>query len=118
MTIAQTLPDLEADSAPASDEPFRGPGRPLWSRGPGQRAVTQCPLGVLLSPGTSDKSSLELITLTCTCVAATLFWLLLTLFIRKLKRVRTFQGKFYAPFLFLVFWAFFLFRASPKAHGG
>uniref|UniRef100_A0A8D1LNV1 receptor protein-tyrosine kinase n=1 Tax=Sus scrofa TaxID=9823 RepID=A0A8D1LNV1_PIG len=37
-------------------------------------------------PGTSDKSSLELITLTCTCVAATLFWLLLTLFIRKLKR--------------------------------
>uniref|UniRef100_A0A4X1TM05 Vascular endothelial growth factor receptor 1 n=1 Tax=Sus scrofa TaxID=9823 RepID=A0A4X1TM05_PIG len=36
--------------------------------------------------GTSDKSSLELITLTCTCVAATLFWLLLTLFIRKLKR--------------------------------
>ncbi|XP_005406416.1 PREDICTED: vascular endothelial growth factor receptor 1 isoform X2 [Chinchilla lanigera] len=37
-------------------------------------------------PGTSDKSNLELITLTCTCVAATLFWLLLTLFIRKLKR--------------------------------
>ncbi|XP_037655807.1 vascular endothelial growth factor receptor 1 isoform X2 [Choloepus didactylus] len=36
--------------------------------------------------GTSDKSNLELITLTCTCVAATLFWLLLTLFIRKLKR--------------------------------
>ncbi|XP_040835783.1 vascular endothelial growth factor receptor 1 [Ochotona curzoniae] len=36
--------------------------------------------------GTSDKSSLELITLTCTCVVATLFWLLLTLFIRKLKR--------------------------------
>nr|XP_055100549.1 vascular endothelial growth factor receptor 1 isoform X1 [Symphalangus syndactylus] len=36
--------------------------------------------------GTSDKSNLELITLTCTCVAATLFWLLLTLFIRKMKR--------------------------------
>uniref|UniRef100_A0A8C5K3Y8 Vascular endothelial growth factor receptor 1 n=1 Tax=Jaculus jaculus TaxID=51337 RepID=A0A8C5K3Y8_JACJA len=36
--------------------------------------------------GASDKSNLELITLTCTCVAATLFWLLLTLFIRKLKR--------------------------------
>ncbi|XP_052610496.1 LOW QUALITY PROTEIN: vascular endothelial growth factor receptor 1 [Peromyscus californicus insignis] len=36
--------------------------------------------------GSSDKSNLELITLTCTCVAATLFWLLLTLFIRKLKR--------------------------------
>uniref|UniRef100_A0A669QT86 receptor protein-tyrosine kinase n=1 Tax=Phasianus colchicus TaxID=9054 RepID=A0A669QT86_PHACC len=32
------------------------------------------------------QSNLELITLTCTCVAATLFWLLLTLFIRKLKR--------------------------------
>ncbi|XP_064413025.1 vascular endothelial growth factor receptor 1 [Latimeria chalumnae] len=36
--------------------------------------------------GTSETSNLELITLTCTCVAATLFWLLLTLFIRKLKR--------------------------------
>ncbi|XP_007662302.2 vascular endothelial growth factor receptor 1 isoform X1 [Ornithorhynchus anatinus] len=36
--------------------------------------------------GTPDKTRLELITLTCTCVAATLFWLLLTLFIRKLKR--------------------------------
>ncbi|XP_078513253.1 vascular endothelial growth factor receptor 1 isoform X2 [Lissotriton helveticus] len=36
--------------------------------------------------GTSDRPSLELITLTCTCVAATLFWLLLTLCIRKLKR--------------------------------
>ncbi|KGL75334.1 Vascular endothelial growth factor receptor 1, partial [Tinamus guttatus] len=33
--------------------------------------------------GTSERSNLELITLTCTCVA---FWLLLTLFIRKLKR--------------------------------
>ncbi|KAF7251006.1 Vascular endothelial growth factor receptor 1 [Varanus komodoensis] len=36
--------------------------------------------------GGSESSNLELITLTCTCVAATLFWLLLTLFIRKLKR--------------------------------
>uniref|UniRef100_A0A8C3LBL4 Vascular endothelial growth factor receptor 1 n=1 Tax=Chrysolophus pictus TaxID=9089 RepID=A0A8C3LBL4_CHRPC len=36
--------------------------------------------------GTVERSNLELITLTCTCVAATLFWLLLTLFIRKLKR--------------------------------
>nr|XP_047928796.1 vascular endothelial growth factor receptor 1 isoform X3 [Anser cygnoides]XP_047928797.1 vascular endothelial growth factor receptor 1 isoform X4 [Anser cygnoides] len=36
--------------------------------------------------GTPERSNLELITLTCTCVAATLFWLLLTLFIRKLKR--------------------------------
>ncbi|XP_063161799.1 vascular endothelial growth factor receptor 1 [Candoia aspera] len=36
--------------------------------------------------GTSENSNLELITLTCTCLAATLFWLLLTLFIRKLKR--------------------------------
>lgn len=46
-------------------------------------------LSISLSLGSSDKSNLELITLTCTCVAATLFWLLLTLFIRKLKRVRT-----------------------------
>ncbi|XP_066555062.1 vascular endothelial growth factor receptor 1 isoform X2 [Amia ocellicauda] len=34
----------------------------------------------------ADKSNLEIPTLTCTCVVATLFWLLLTLFIRKLKR--------------------------------
>ncbi|XP_069495413.1 vascular endothelial growth factor receptor 1 [Ambystoma mexicanum] len=36
--------------------------------------------------GPSERANLELITLTCTCVVATLFWLLLTLFIRKLKR--------------------------------
>ncbi|XP_061484479.1 vascular endothelial growth factor receptor 1 isoform X2 [Rhineura floridana] len=36
--------------------------------------------------GISESSNLEVITLTCTCVAATLFWLLLTLFIRKLKK--------------------------------
>ncbi|XP_053161510.1 vascular endothelial growth factor receptor 1 isoform X2 [Hemicordylus capensis] len=36
--------------------------------------------------GIPESSNLEVITLTCTCVAATLFWLLLTLFIRKLKR--------------------------------
>ncbi|XP_072361741.1 vascular endothelial growth factor receptor kdr-like [Scyliorhinus torazame] len=36
--------------------------------------------------GTEEKSNLELIILVCTGVAATLFWLLLTLFIRKLKK--------------------------------
>ncbi|XP_030921899.1 vascular endothelial growth factor receptor 1 [Geospiza fortis] len=44
-------------------------------------------------PGISERSNLELITLTCTCVAATLFWLLLTLFIRKLKRPRSSEMK-------------------------
>ncbi|KAI1891235.1 hypothetical protein AGOR_G00141690 [Albula goreensis] len=34
----------------------------------------------------SASSSLEIPTLTCTCVVATLFWLLLTLVIRKLKQ--------------------------------
>ncbi|XP_047424727.1 vascular endothelial growth factor receptor 1 isoform X3 [Mugil cephalus] len=34
----------------------------------------------------SEASFLEIPTLTCTCVVATLFWLLLTLFIRKLKQ--------------------------------
>ncbi|KAG5850693.1 hypothetical protein ANANG_G00085160 [Anguilla anguilla] len=34
----------------------------------------------------SATSYLEIPTLTCTCVVATLFWLLLTLFIRKLKQ--------------------------------
>ncbi|RMC07250.1 hypothetical protein DUI87_16707 [Hirundo rustica rustica] len=43
--------------------------------------------------GISERSNLELITLTCTCVAATLFWLLLTLFIRKLKRPRSSEMK-------------------------
>ncbi|KAJ8413190.1 hypothetical protein AAFF_G00091860 [Aldrovandia affinis] len=37
----------------------------------------------------SATSSLEIPTLTCTCVVATLFWLLLTLFIRKLKQPRS-----------------------------
>uniref|UniRef100_A0A4W6DRA7 receptor protein-tyrosine kinase n=1 Tax=Lates calcarifer TaxID=8187 RepID=A0A4W6DRA7_LATCA len=36
--------------------------------------------------GASETSFLEIPTLTCTCVVATLFWLLLTLFIRKLKQ--------------------------------
>lgn len=35
---------------------------------------------------TSQVSSYEIPILTCTCVVATLFWLLLTLFIRKLKQ--------------------------------
>uniref|UniRef100_A0A8C9RXC1 receptor protein-tyrosine kinase n=1 Tax=Scleropages formosus TaxID=113540 RepID=A0A8C9RXC1_SCLFO len=34
----------------------------------------------------AHESSLEIATITCTCVVATLFWLLLTLFIRKLKQ--------------------------------
>ncbi|XP_041735991.1 vascular endothelial growth factor receptor 1 isoform X1 [Coregonus clupeaformis] len=34
----------------------------------------------------SEGMSLEIPTLTCTCLVATLFWLLLTLFIRKLKQ--------------------------------
>ncbi|KAK2886478.1 vascular endothelial growth factor receptor 1 isoform X2 [Channa argus] len=38
---------------------------------------------------TSKASFLEVPTLTCTCVVATLFWLLLTLFIRKLKQPNT-----------------------------
>ncbi|XP_034562745.1 vascular endothelial growth factor receptor 1 isoform X2 [Notolabrus celidotus] len=36
--------------------------------------------------GPSETSSLEIPTLTCTCVVATIFWLLLTLFIRRLKQ--------------------------------
>ncbi|XP_069749000.1 vascular endothelial growth factor receptor kdr-like isoform X2 [Narcine bancroftii] len=40
-----------------------------------------------------EKSNLELIILVCTGVAATLFWLLLTLFIRKLKKPSTVDVK-------------------------
>ncbi|GCB72939.1 hypothetical protein scyTo_0006547, partial [Scyliorhinus torazame] len=43
--------------------------------------------------GPTENSNLELITLTCTCVAAALFWLLLTLFIRKLKKPRSAEIK-------------------------
>ncbi|XP_072126943.1 vascular endothelial growth factor receptor kdr-like [Mobula birostris] len=39
--------------------------------------------------GSEEKSNLELIILVCTGVAATLFWLSLTLFIRKLKKPRS-----------------------------
>ncbi|XP_058883994.1 vascular endothelial growth factor receptor 1-like isoform X2 [Acipenser ruthenus] len=45
--------------------------------------------GVLALAGRADsaeKSNMELIALSCSCVVATLFWLFLTLFIRKLKR--------------------------------
>jgi len=42
--------------------------------------------------GSSEFLSLEILTLACTCVVATLFWLLLTLLIRKLKQVRTTKG--------------------------
>ncbi|KAM4533573.1 vascular endothelial growth factor receptor 1 isoform 2-T2 [Odontesthes bonariensis] len=41
----------------------------------------------------SESSFLEIPTLTCTCVVATLFWLLLTLFIRKLKQSNTSHTK-------------------------
>uniref|UniRef100_A0A3P8TQT1 receptor protein-tyrosine kinase n=1 Tax=Amphiprion percula TaxID=161767 RepID=A0A3P8TQT1_AMPPE len=41
----------------------------------------------------SETSFLEIPTLTCTCVVATLFWLLLTLFIRKLRQPRSSNTK-------------------------
>lgn len=41
--------------------------------------------------GSSESLSLEIPTLACTCIVATLFWLLLTLLIRKLKQVRAGQ---------------------------
>ncbi|XP_040921731.1 vascular endothelial growth factor receptor 1 isoform X2 [Toxotes jaculatrix] len=41
----------------------------------------------------NKTSFLEIPTLTCTCVVATLFWLLLTLFIRKLKQPSTSNTK-------------------------
>ncbi|KAM4695991.1 vascular endothelial growth factor receptor kdr-like [Rhinophrynus dorsalis] len=41
---------------------------------------------VITIRGAEEKSNIEVIILVCTGVAATLFWLLLTLFIRKLKK--------------------------------
>uniref|UniRef100_A0A3Q3A5K3 receptor protein-tyrosine kinase n=1 Tax=Kryptolebias marmoratus TaxID=37003 RepID=A0A3Q3A5K3_KRYMA len=41
----------------------------------------------------SEASFLEIPTITCTCVVATLFWLLLTLFIRKLKQSNVSSSK-------------------------
>lgn len=40
-----------------------------------------------MGAGASEASFLEIPALTCTCVVATLFWFLLTLFIRKLRQV-------------------------------
>lgn len=40
----------------------------------------------------SESFSLEIPTLACTSVVATLFWLLLTLLIRKLRQVRSYQA--------------------------
>lgn len=42
---------------------------------------------ICVCTGVSEASFLEIPTLTCTCVVATFFWLMLTLFIRKLKQV-------------------------------
>lgn len=49
--------------------------------------------------GTSENSILEIPPLVCTCVMATLLWILLTLFIRKLKQVR---GIFFIYFFVVV----------------
>lgn len=40
-----------------------------------------------MTAGASEASFLEIPALTCTCVVATFFWFLLTLFIRKLRQV-------------------------------
>lgn len=45
-------------------------------------------LAVHSPAGSEEKSNIEVIILVCTGLAATLFWLLLTLFIRKLRKVR------------------------------
>ncbi|XP_012671579.2 vascular endothelial growth factor receptor 1 isoform X1 [Clupea harengus] len=43
--------------------------------------------------GSSEEASLEVLTLMCTCVVAAVFWVLLTLLIRKLKQPRPSAGK-------------------------
>lgn len=45
-------------------------------------------LSALCRLGALEASFLEIPALTCACVVATFFWLLLTLFIRKLRQVR------------------------------
>ncbi|XP_060755794.1 vascular endothelial growth factor receptor 1 isoform X1 [Neoarius graeffei] len=46
-----------------------------------------------ISVENSESFSLEIPTLACTCVVATLFWLLLTLLIRKLRQPNSTNGK-------------------------
>lgn len=46
-----------------------------------------CVCVLFVGAGASEASFLEIPALTCTCVVATLFWFLLTLFIRKLRQV-------------------------------
>lgn len=43
---------------------------------------------VLLIPGDEGKPNVEVIILVCTGAAATFLWLMLILFIRKLRKVR------------------------------
>ncbi|CDQ95582.1 unnamed protein product, partial [Oncorhynchus mykiss] len=51
------------------------------------------PSSLSLCVDSSGGLSLEIPTLTCTCLVATLFWLLLTLFIRKLKKPNSSTAK-------------------------
>lgn len=60
---------------------------PIW-KGKGQKKRQPGKLKVIcFCVGASEASSLEIPTLTCTCVVATFFYFLLTLFIRKLRQV-------------------------------
>lgn len=59
-----------------------------------------CICVLLLAAGASEASFLEIPALTCTCVVATFFWFLLTLFIRKLRQVnRNVEGEKFQPFI-------------------
>lgn len=64
-----------------NDGPHLG-GQRAKKRQPGKLKV------ICFCVGASEASSLEIPTLTCTCVVATFFYFLLTLFIRKLRQVR------------------------------
>lgn len=59
--------------------------------------------------GASEASFLEIPALTCTCVVATFFWFLLTLFIRKLRQVnRNVEVKKYSRQLLVCYVIYFL----------
>ncbi|NWZ84150.1 VGFR4 factor, partial [Poecile atricapillus] len=76
--------DLGQDSTSAFIR-IQGKGMQNSSRLP-QGCWTRFQAGCTSPTGSEEKSNIEVIILVCTGLAATLFWLLLTLFIRKLRK--------------------------------
>ncbi|KAG7273929.1 hypothetical protein CRUP_011065 [Coryphaenoides rupestris] len=81
--LLQNLTDyrVNASSSVTLSCPARGVPAPIVTWYKNERTLAQ-------GSGSSEVSSLEIPTLTCVCVVATILWLMITLFIRKLRLPR------------------------------